>query len=88
MTELSEMAELQVTACEGNFVLVDTAATGVRAESVVEQMLERGVLLRSLKSHRGGRSLVRITIGSDSQNRRCVAGLREIFRQPRLSATL
>lgn len=88
MSELSEMAELQVTACEGNFVLVDTAATGVRAESVVEQMLERGVLLRSLKSHRGGRSLVRITIGSDSQNRRCVAGLREIFMRPSLSATL
>jgi len=79
VAELSRLPGLQVTPCEANFVLVDTSATGVSAESVVARMLARGVLLRSLRSHRGGRSLVRITIGDEPQNRRCVAGLKEIF---------
>jgi histidinol-phosphate aminotransferase len=79
VSELSRLPGLQVTPCEANFVLVDTSATGVSAERVVASMLSRGVFLRSLRSHRGGRSLVRITTGDEPQNRRCVAGLREIF---------
>ncbi|MBM4360242.1 MAG: histidinol-phosphate transaminase [Deltaproteobacteria bacterium] len=79
VSELTRIPRLQVTPCEANFVLLDTAGTGLTAESVVEQMLSRGIFLRSLRSHRGGRSLVRITIGDEAQNRRCVTGLREIF---------
>lgn len=80
--ELSQVPGLHVTLCEANFILVDTSGTHLTAEVVVEKMLTRGVLLRSLRSHRGGRSLVRITIGDESQNRRCVAALRELFLQP------
>lgn len=79
VNELARLHGVQVTACEANFVLVDTSGTGISAESVVERMLGAGVFLRSLRSHRGGRSLVRITIGDEAQNRRCVAGMRELF---------
>lgn len=79
VAELSRLPGLLVTPCEANFVVLDTSASGLSAEVVVEKMLTRGIFLRSLRSHRGGRSLVRITIGDDAQNRRCVAALRELF---------
>jgi histidinol-phosphate aminotransferase len=79
VAELSRLPGLHLTACEANFVLVDTSSTHLTAEAVVEQMLTRGVFLRSLRSHRGNRSLVRITIGDEVQNRRCVSAMRELF---------
>ena len=82
VAELSRLPGLQVTPCEANFVLVDTSGSHLTAEAVVEKLLLRGVFLRSLRSHRGGRSLVRITIGDEAQNRSCVGALRELFAQP------
>jgi histidinol-phosphate aminotransferase len=86
--ELSRVRGLQVIPSEANFVLVDAAASGVTAEHIVEKMLERGIMLRSLRSHRGGRNLVRITVGDDVQNRRCVQALREVVARPEQSALI
>ncbi len=82
VNELSRVAGLVVIPSEANFVLVDAGATGVSAEAIVERMLERGIFLRSLRSHRAGRTLVRITVGDESQNRRCVHALREVVTRP------
>ncbi|MSP26215.1 MAG: histidinol-phosphate transaminase [Myxococcales bacterium] len=76
--ELGRVAGLEVIPSEGNFVLFDAAGTGLSADAIVERMLERKIFIRSLSSHRAGRGLVRITVGDEPQNRRCVAALREV----------
>ncbi len=76
--ELGALPGVEVTPSEGNFVLVNAAGTGLGADAIVEQVLARGVFIRSLRSHRAGDSLVRVTVGDAEQNRRCVTALSEV----------
>ncbi|MBI4704163.1 MAG: histidinol-phosphate transaminase [Deltaproteobacteria bacterium] len=69
---------VKVSPSQGNFVLVDAAGTGLAAEAIVERMLGRGIAIRSLRSHRAGSSLVRISVGDAEQNRRCAAAFRDV----------
>ncbi len=77
--ELARIPGLEVIPSEGNFVLLDATLTGLSADAIVERMLERRVFIRSLGSHRAGRGLVRITVGDDAQNHRCIVALREVL---------
>jgi histidinol-phosphate aminotransferase len=77
--ELGAVPGLEVLPSEANFVLIDVSGTGLGADGIVERMLERGYFLRSLRSHRAGRSLVRITVGDEQQNRGCAQMLREVL---------
>jgi len=72
---------LKVHNGEGNFVVVDAAETNLSADYIVTELLARGVFIRSLRSHRAGGSLVRITVGDAEQNRRCVQAFSEVVRQ-------
>jgi histidinol-phosphate aminotransferase len=76
--ELSAIAGVRVLPSAANFVLVDVASSGVPADAVVERMLTRGFFIRLLRSHRAGRSLVRISVGDEQQNRGCARALREV----------
>jgi histidinol-phosphate aminotransferase len=64
---------------EGNFVLIDVSRTGQSAERLVEQMLEQGVLIRSLTVHHAARSYVRVTVGTQEQNKRCVRAFERVL---------
>jgi histidinol-phosphate aminotransferase len=64
---------------EGNFVLIDVSRTGTSAERLVEQLLEQGVLIRSLKVHHAAKSYVRVTVGTREQNRRCVRAFERVL---------
>ncbi len=77
--EVARIPGLEVIPSEGNFVLLDATLTGLSADAIVERMLERRVFIRSLGSHRAGRGLVRITVGDDAQNHRCIVALREVL---------
>jgi histidinol-phosphate aminotransferase len=78
--ELSALPGIQVHVGDGNFVVIDAAGTGLLADEIVHQMLARGVLIRSLRSHRVSRSLVRVSVGEPEQNRRCVRAFGEVVR--------
>lgn len=78
--ELSEVPGVQVIPTEGNFVLVDTTASGIAPKTLVDAMLAEGVLIRSLAVHRADRSYVRITIGDDEQNERCARAMRSVVQ--------
>lgn len=77
-SSLSAVPGLSVSSGDGNFVLVDAVETALSTDAIVRQLLDRGVFVRSLRSHRAGGSLVRITVGDAVQNRRCVAAFREV----------
>lgn len=77
--ELAQIAEIKVTSCEGNFVLVDLGAHAPTIESVVARMLDLGVFVRTLATHHAGRHSIRITVGSAEQNSLCVASLRRVL---------
>jgi histidinol-phosphate aminotransferase len=77
--ELGKMRALSVIAGEGNFVLLDVAKVGVSAEALVDAMLAEGVYIRSLAVHHAKRSFVRVTVGTEEQNRRCVEAMRKVL---------
>lgn len=79
LRELSTIAGLHVLESEGNFVLIDAGATGVTSEAIVEAMLADGVFIRSLAVHHARRSFVRVTVGTEEQNRRCVETMRKVL---------
>ncbi|HPB97121.1 MAG TPA: histidinol-phosphate transaminase [Polyangiaceae bacterium] len=74
--ELAMVPGLRVLTTDGNFVLVDTHHTGIEPESLVQAMFAEGVLIRSLAVHHAEHSYVRITVGDEEQNRRCVEAMR------------
>jgi histidinol-phosphate aminotransferase len=79
MAQLSRIRGLSVVPTEaGNFVLVDVSGTGSSAQSIVDAMLSDNVYIRLLSVHHAKRSFVRITVGTEEQNARCVQALREV----------
>jgi histidinol-phosphate aminotransferase len=77
--EIARLPGVEVHPSEANFVTVDISGTGIGADDMVEKMLTRGFFIRSLSSHRAGRHLVRITVGSGANNRRCLRAMRELL---------
>lgn len=77
--ELAQVNGVTVMPSEANFVLIDVSRCGISADVVLREMLDRGVFIRTLGVHHGGRGMVRITVGSTEQNERCVGLLREIL---------
>jgi histidinol-phosphate/aromatic aminotransferase/cobyric acid decarboxylase-like protein len=46
---------------------------------LVEQLLDQGVLIRSLTVHHAAKSYVRVTVGTREQNRRCVRAFERVL---------
>lgn len=76
---LSQIQGLAPVPGEGNFVLIDVSRTGQGAERLVEQLLDQGVLIRSLTVHHAAKSYVRVTVGTREQNRRCVRAFERVL---------
>jgi histidinol-phosphate aminotransferase len=77
--ELAKIRGLSVIGGDGNFVLLDVEDTGLSAARIVEDMLVEGVFLRSLAVHHAKRSFLRVTVGTDDQNRACVEALARVI---------
>ncbi len=72
-----EFARLPVTChpTEANFFLVDVAR---EADEVFTRLLEKGVIVRSMSGY-GYPSCIRVNVGTDAENRRLVAALKEVL---------
>jgi histidinol-phosphate aminotransferase len=73
--ELVELG-LRVTPSQTNFLLVRCETS---AREVTDGLLKRGVIVRPMDSFGLGDGAVRITVGTEPENRRCIAALREIL---------
>lgn len=77
--DLSAIPGVTAIPSEANFVLVDVARAGVSADLILREMLDRGVFVRTLTVHHAGRGMIRITVGTSDQNKRCVDVLRQVL---------
>jgi histidinol-phosphate aminotransferase len=77
--QVAAIPGVDVLPSEGNFVLIDISRTPFSAGYLVDRVLEEGVLIRSLEVHHARRHFVRITVGTNSQNERCVSALARVI---------
>jgi histidinol-phosphate/aromatic aminotransferase/cobyric acid decarboxylase-like protein len=77
---LSGLDGVSVIPSEANFVLLDVSQAGAEPDEIVASLLDRGVLVRSLASHRAERKLVRITVGDEQQNLRCARAFEAVMK--------
>jgi histidinol-phosphate aminotransferase len=82
---LRKIPGVSVTPSDGNFLLLDVSRTGMTAEGVVSGVFREGVLMRSLAVHHANKHFVRVTVGTEEQNRRCAGALSRVV-QARLSS--
>lgn len=75
--ELSELG-LACVPSEANFVLVDVGD----GDRVTKGMLARGIIVRPMRGY-GMASKIRISVGTDEQNRRCVRALAAVLGEVR-----
>jgi histidinol-phosphate aminotransferase len=68
---------IESPATETNFVL---ARTGLWAESVWEQLVDKGILVKHLRDYPLLDTYLRITVGGHEENRKLVDALQEILR--------
>ncbi len=80
---ISALPGLKALSSDGNFVLIDVSATGLSADELVRRMQDEGVLIRSLGAHHAEKSFVRVTVGSASDNMRCLGALARVVRSVR-----
>lgn len=79
-SRLSGLDGVSVIPSEANFVLLDVSQAGAEPDDIVASLLDRGVLVRSLASHRAERKLVRITVGDEQQNLRCARAFEAVMK--------
>jgi histidinol-phosphate aminotransferase len=70
---------------QANFVLARIGSTGREAAAFVEQMRQRGILVRDRSGDPGCLGCVRITLGSREQTHRLLAALEEVLTSSTLA---
>jgi histidinol-phosphate aminotransferase len=69
----------KVYSSEGNFILIDVKPK--KSSEVTESLLTRGIIVRDCSSFRdAGENLIRITVGTPSQNKKVISSLAEILQ--------
>lgn len=81
--ELSRIPGFEVMPSEGNFVLIDAVGAGIPAEDILQAMFAEGVLIRSLSVHRANRGFLRVTVGAQAENVRCIEVMRMVVARMR-----
>lgn len=61
----------------GNYMLVDASATGKTSKEIVDHICEQGFLIKAMPPLHGRKGFIRITPGTDAQNRALAAELKK-----------
>jgi len=69
---------LFVAPSAGNFLFVDVGRPGA---AVAEALLSRGVIIKPWKE-RGYEHFIRVTVGSERDNRQFLEGMHQVLEQP------
>ena len=78
MGRLGEIPGVEPFPSEGNFVLLRTL---VSSNEVFEALLAEGILVRNLGSAPGLKNCLRVTVGTDEENDRCLDAFTRVMRR-------
>jgi len=84
---LSDLPGLAILSSDGNFISIDISSTGLSAADFVAAALSEGVLIRSLETHHATRRFVRVTVGTRTENARCVRALERVLSRRGVART-
>jgi len=77
--ELSKIDKVKPYYSYGNYILIDVTATGFDPQGVVDSLLKRKVMIKTVKGFKD-RKFIRISIGTDEENALCVESLKQILK--------
>ncbi|MDX1435489.1 MAG: histidinol-phosphate transaminase [Anaerolineales bacterium] len=78
---INKIQSLRALPTEGNFLLIDARGLGLTSEEIVSAMLKKGVVIRSMASSQAMEGFVRVTVGTEEQNREFLQALRELAEE-------
>ncbi len=78
LEELAALPGAEVYPSQANFILVRIP----QAHRIWEQLLERGILVRDFSSAPNLENCLRITVGTEEENRALIEALRELTTNP------
>src|SRR4030042_6255309 len=77
--ELGKIDKVKPYYSYGNYILIDVTATGFDPQEVVDSLLKRKVMIKTVKGFKD-KNFIRISIGTDEENAFCVESLKEILK--------
>ena len=64
----------------GNYILIDITETGFDPQEVVDSLLKRNVMIKTVKGYKD-RKFIRISTGTEEENAFCVESIKQILQK-------
>ena len=77
--ELNRIDGVKAYHSYGNYILIDITKTGFNPQEVVDSLLKRNVMIKTVKGYKD-RKFIRISTGTEEENAFCVESLRQILQ--------
>jgi histidinol-phosphate aminotransferase len=77
--ELNGIDGVEAYPSHGNYILIDITKTGFDPQAVVDSLLERKVMIKTVKGYKD-RKFIRISTGTEEENAICVESLKQILQ--------
>jgi histidinol-phosphate aminotransferase len=78
--ELNRIDGVKAYDSHGNYILIDMTKTGLDPQAVVDSLLDRKVMIKTVKGYKD-RKFIRISTGTKEENAFCVESLKQILQQ-------
>jgi histidinol-phosphate aminotransferase len=78
--ELNRIDGVKAYHSYGNYILIDITKTGSNPQEVVDSLLKRNVMIKTVKGYKD-RKFIRISTGTEEENAFCVESLRQILQK-------
>jgi histidinol-phosphate aminotransferase len=78
--ELNRIDGVKAYHSHGNYILIDITKTGFDPQAVVDSLLERKVMIKTVKGYKD-RKFIRVSTGTEEENAFCVESLRQILQK-------
>jgi len=75
--ELAKIPGIKPYASEGNFVLFDASILGKTSQEIKDDIIARGIFIRSMEGHGTRQGFMRVTVGTPEMNQKFIA----VFKQ-------
>jgi histidinol-phosphate aminotransferase len=78
--ELNRIEKVKAYHSYGNYILIDITKTGFNPQEVVDSLLKRKVMIKTVKGYKD-RKFIRVSTGTEEENAFCVESLKQILQK-------